>query len=108
MKTSNPPSRPRRTDAARRAQLLGAFERSGLSAAAFARQHKLNYTTFCAWRQRRAKANSSPTFVEVELPAALAPAGLVIELGRAARMRIESAGQIALAAELIEAFNATS
>lgn len=105
MRTSKPLSRARRTDALRRAQLLAAFDRSGLSAADFARRHDLNYTTFCGWRQRRAKANGAPAFVEVELPAASAPAGLVIELGPVARMRIESAGQIGLAAGLIQAFN---
>jgi hypothetical protein len=46
MRTSKRPSRAKRTDAARRAQLLAAFVRSGLSAA-FARQQHLHYTTFC-------------------------------------------------------------
>jgi len=48
MKTSNGSPRRwrRRIQADRRAQLLVAFDRSGLSAAAFARQHGLNYTTF--------------------------------------------------------------
>jgi hypothetical protein len=86
---------------------LAAFERSGLSAAAFARQHGLNYTTFCGWRQRRARLNGAPAFVQVELPVAAAPAGLVVELGEHARLRIESPAQIALAAQLLQAFSAT-
>lgn len=79
MKISRP--RARRTDAAQRAELLAAFERSELSAAAFVRQHQINYTTFCGWRQRRAKAKSLPAFVQVELAPAAAPAELVIEVG---------------------------
>jgi hypothetical protein len=68
MRTSNGSSRHLRkpTDPKRRAQLLAAFDRSGLTAAAFARRHGIQYTTFCGWRHRRAKA--SPGFVQVELP----------------------------------------
>jgi transposase-like protein len=106
MKTSNGSVRHRRsrTPATRRAQLLAAFERSGLSAAAFARQHDLPYTTFCGWRQRQGKAAPSPGFVQVELPPP-APAGLVIELGVSARMHLTDLGQITLAAHLLQMLN---
>jgi hypothetical protein len=97
--------RSRRITPSRRAKFLAAFERSGLSAAAFTRQHRLNYTTFCGWRQRRAKIKSPPAFVEVEVPAATAPVELVVELGAQARMRLDSPGQIELATRLIEALN---
>jgi transposase-like protein len=105
MKTSNGSVRHRRsrTTATRRTQLLAAFERSGLSAADFARQHHLQYTTFCNWRQRQGKPQSSPGFVQVELPPPSAPAELVIELGSSARVRITEAGQLALAARLLKA-----
>ena len=76
-----------------------------MSAAAFARQQGLNYTTFCGWRQRQAKAEPSPGFVQVELPTPEAPAELVIELGASARMRITDRGQIALAARLLQMLN---
>lgn len=61
MKTSNgfPRRRSKRTDGDGRAQLLAAFDRSGLSAATFARQHGLDYTSLCGWRQRRAAASLS-------------------------------------------------
>ena len=110
MKTSNGSPRRwrRRTQAERRTQLLAAFDRSGLSAAAFTRQHGLNYTTFCGWRQRRAAAKPSPGFVQVELPRPAIPAELVIELPARARIKITSAGQIELAARLLQALNATS
>ncbi len=69
--------RKHRAPAARRTHLLGAFERSGLSAAAFARQHGLSYTTFCGWRHRQTRT-PSPAFVQVELP--LASPHLLIQL----------------------------
>jgi hypothetical protein len=102
MKTINQ----RRLAAARRAKLLAAFDRSGLSGAAFARQHQINYMTFCGWRQRRDKAQASPGFIEVELPASAVPVEVVIELGAEARMRLQSAAQIELAARLLQALNA--
>jgi transposase-like protein len=106
MKSFNRTSRAPHTDAARRARVLAAFDRSGLSAAAFARRHGLNYTTFCGWRQQRAKPQSTPAFVQVELPAPPAPAGLIVELGGRARLRIESPAHIALAAQLLQHLNA--
>lgn len=90
----------------RRAKFLAAFDRSGLSAAAFARQQGLNYTTFCGWRHRRTQTKASSGFVEVELAGVPAVAELVIELSGGARMRLTSAGQIELAARLLQAFNA--
>lgn len=105
MKTSNGFARRRRsrTPATRRTQLLAAFERSGLSAAAFARQHHVRYTTFCNWRQRQGQAKPAPDFVQVELPPPSAPAELVLELGTGVRVRITEAGQIELAARLLKA-----
>jgi len=97
-----------RTTAAQRAQLLTVFDRSGLSAAAFARQHGLNYTTFCGWRQRRSKVTSSPAFVQIEMATPPAPVELVIELGPPARLRISSDHQLALAVALLRRLNATA
>jgi len=96
-----PDRRAERTSTAQRLEWLAAFDRTGLSAAAFARQHGLRYTTFCGWRQRRDSAAHSPAFVQVELPSPVPPAELVIELGPQARMRIYSIGQIELAACLL-------
>jgi len=107
MKTSNgsPPRRNPRIQAVQRAQFLRAFDRSGLSAAAFARQHDINYTTFCGWRHRRAKTRPSPGFVEVELAVPVADAELIVELGAGARLRIGSATQMDLAARLLHRLN---
>jgi len=98
--------RSRRTTSSERARVLSVFDRSGLSAAAFARQEQINYTTFCGWRQRRAEASGSPgspQFVEVERPAAEAPSSssLVVEVGAKIRLRISSADQIPWAAALL-------
>jgi hypothetical protein len=96
----------RRTDPAQREQLLAAFECSGLSAAEFARQQGLNYTTFCGWRQRRGKTSTPPAFVQIELAAPVAPVELVIEVGALARLRLQSADQITLAAQLLQHLHA--
>jgi len=95
--------RPRapRSKAAGRAQLLAAFDRSGLSAADFARQRGVHYTTFCAWRGRHDRAKASPAFVRVELDSPAPPSELVIEMG-AARLRLVSAAQLPLAARLLQ------
>jgi hypothetical protein len=108
MKIADRPPRAKRTTAAQRRQLLGAFERSGLSAAAFARQHALNYTTFCGWRQRQGKADPVPAFVEVELPAQPEAAEVVVEWGAQARLRLRSPGQIPLAVRLLQDLNAAT
>jgi transposase-like protein len=108
MKSSNgfPRHRRRRTPPSRRTQLLAAFDRSGLSAAAFARQHGIGYSTFCGWRHRWAKTKALPTFVEVEVPGPAAAVELLIEVGAHARLRISSAGQVELAARFLHHLNA--
>jgi len=77
-----------------------------LSAAAFARQQGIGYTTFCGWRHRQAKIKPSPAFVEVQLSEPAAAIELRVEVGAHARLQITSAGQIELAAQLLHRFNA--
>jgi hypothetical protein len=84
---------------------LAAFARSGLSAAAFARQHQINYTTFCGWRHRQSNAKPAPDFVQVEISPAPTSSELVIELGVHARLRLHSADQLELAARLLQSLN---
>jgi hypothetical protein len=91
----------RRTSARKRAKLLAAFDRSGLSAAAFARKHRINYTTFCGWRQRRDKSPPATEFVQVELPPTPGLTDLVVEIGAEIRLRISSPTQLELAATLL-------
>jgi transposase-like protein len=106
MRIARLPRRRRRTNPALRAELLAAFDRSGLSATIFARRHGIHYTTFCAWRAQRGQTKAAPAFVQVELSGAPAGAGLIIELGGGARLRIESPAQIGLAAQLVQQLNA--
>ncbi len=108
MKPLNGFRRPRRqrTAPGRRAQLLAAFDRSGLSAAAFARQHGIGYSTFCGWRHRQGKRPASPAFVEVELSGSAVAVELLIEVGAQARLRLSSPAQVELAARLLHRFNA--
>jgi len=80
---------------------MEAFDRNGLSAADFARQQGIHYTTFCGWRQRRDRAKGSPAFVQVELAPPAPPSELVIEMG-AARLRLVSVAQLPLAARLLQ------
>lgn len=94
------------TTPGQRTKILGAFDRSGLSAAAFARRRGIKYTTFCFWRQQRDKAKcSSVAFTEVELPAAPESVEVVIELGPQARVRLSSPSQISLVAGLVRELN---
>jgi hypothetical protein len=83
---------------------LAEFERSGLSAADFARQQGIGYSTLCAWRAQSA-AKPGVCFAEVELeraPSAPSSEPIVVELGRQARMRLSSAQQLELAARLLK------
>ncbi|HTX21458.1 MAG TPA: hypothetical protein VMD27_06340 [Candidatus Aquilonibacter sp.] len=95
----------RHAAAARREQLLAQFERSGMSAAEFARQRGLSYTTFCGWRARRDKTKALPSFVQVEVAPCAVAEGLMIELGGQARVRVHSEKEMVLAARLIRELN---
>ncbi len=110
MKRSNGSLRHRRppTPPARRRQLLAAFDRSRLSAAAFARRYDIGYTTFCGWRHRRAETQSPPSFVQVELATPTAPVELLVELGGHARLRLTSASQVELAVRLLHRLHAAA
>jgi transposase-like protein len=100
------PRRRERLSAAQRLQVLAEFERSGLSAAAFARQQGIGYSTLCAWRQRQSKAEPTHGFLEVEVGAPSTPGELWIELGPPVRLRLTSAAPIAWAAQLLHHLNA--
>jgi hypothetical protein len=104
----------------RREALLDEFEKSGMSAAQFARLVGVKYTSFQNWVQRRRKRRA---YTAVEKPGGLqlveavidhapvrepqpalpAPieAGLLIELAGGGRMRVESPVQLRMAAELL-------
>ncbi len=108
MKRSNgiPRQRRRRTPLARRNEFLAAFDRSGLSAAAFAREQGIRYTTFCGWRHRQAQRPPAPGFIEVEVASPPRAAELLLELGAGLRLRIVCPAQLELVARLVHQLNA--
>ena len=97
----SPAPRRQRTSFTRRQQLLAEFDRSGLSATAFAHQHGIVYSTFCQWRARRPR-RAPAAFTEVEILRSPTPEPLVVELGPHARMRVTSIEQLELAAGLLK------
>ena len=99
-------SRRSRTTAVRRQQWLAAFDRSGLSAAAFAHKHQLAYSTFCQWRQQRDRG-PAVSFTEVEILRPRPPEPLVLELGPQVRVRLSSPDQLELAAGLLKHLQAS-
>lgn len=52
----------------RREAIVDEFERSGMSAIAFARHHWIEYQTFAAWGQRRKKTPEAVWILIQELP----------------------------------------
>lgn len=102
----------------RREALLDEFERSGLSGRKFAQLAGVNYATFMNWVQKRRDARGKQgcelrASEAVQLLEAVADlrvpameAGLCIELPGGARMTIDSPGQLAMAAGLLELLSA--
>jgi transposase len=107
-----------RTSPQRREELLDEFERSGLSAAKFAAVVGIKYQTFANWVQqrRRQKKELSPvsrqskdarvqwfqTVVQAAQPASTS--SLVIRLNSGVQIEVSNAGQAALAAALLRAW----
>ena len=97
-----------RTTREQRRVILAEFERSGMSAAQFARRTGLKYSTFAFWvqRYRRTKRPARKAPVRL-LEAVLAPATpatvLTVLLPGGARLEIREAGQVPLAAALVHA-----
>jgi transposase-like protein len=113
-----------RVTAERRAALVAEFRRSGLSGYRFARLSGVKYPTLMAWVKRAAHGVADPgpgphpaaaggrqlvkarplKLVEavVDRTAAKSPA-LMLDLGGGVRMALTDAGQLTLAAQLIQA-----
>jgi transposase-like protein len=88
--------------------ILAEFERSGMSAAQFARRAGLKYSTFAFWvqRYRRTKrpARTAPVrLLEAVLTTATPATALTLLLPGGARLEIRAASQIPLAAALVHA-----
>ena len=97
-----------RTTREQRRVILAEFERSGMSAAQFARRTGLKYSTFAVWvqRGRRTKrpARKAPVrLLEAVLTPSLRATVLTVLLPGGARLEVREAGQIPLAAALVHA-----
>jgi len=96
-----------------RAEVVAAFEASGLSVAAFARQHGIKYPTFSSWvakargraRSRQAAPSSSP-FIVAEIGqengGGVEGETLEVRLPGGATATAGSSRQVALLAELLK------
>jgi len=89
------------TPAGRREALVGAWQRSGLTQAEFARREGVNYTTFCWWVQQQRARDGAPQpvvpklrFVEAALPSG-APAGLEVRLADGTMVRGAHVAEVA-------------
>ena len=98
-------SQRRRLTATERERLLTELDRSGLTAAAFARERRLTYSTLCHWRRQRVRGKSV-AFAEVEFVSPPVVEPLVIEFGSHARLRLSSPAQVELAVNLLKHFQA--
>ena len=113
-----------RMPADRREAILDAFERSGMSGQAFAKQIGVKYPTFATWIQKRRRQGgtylekklSEPstlgiTFVEAQLeepPQQQCSEGaLKVQTAGGVQLVIRSQSEVALAAELIRSLNGT-
>jgi hypothetical protein len=86
-----------RLPAAARAELLEAYDRSGMTAMAFARLHGLKYPTFIAWLAKR-RRNGQP-LADDPVAAATPLAGFAEVVGidgAAAPLRVQVAGGMVL------------
>jgi lambda repressor-like predicted transcriptional regulator len=88
--------------------ILAEFERSGLSAAQFARRSGLKYSTFAGWLQRsrrrkQPRLKSAVRLLEAVVGPAPLDSTLEVQLPGGARLQIREASQVALVAALVRA-----
>jgi transposase-like protein len=84
----------RMTRATERETLVRAYEESGLTQKAFAKQEGVKYTTFVSWVQecRRRRPRPKVGFAELTLPRAAAP--LEVQLADGTIIRMSPAGDL--------------
>jgi len=97
-----------RTSKEQRRVILAEFARSGLSAAGFARQTGLKYSTFALWvqRYRRTKrAGRKPPLRLLEAVVTPSPASpaVLLHLPGGARVELREASQVPLVVALVRA-----
>ena len=99
-----------RTSKQQRRVILAEFERSGVSAAQFARRTGLKYSTFAAWvhrhrRRKRLEAKSPVRLLEAVVASAPVPSILEVQLPGGARLEVRDASQVPLLAALVRALD---
>jgi len=97
-----------RTTKEQRRLILAEFERSGLSAARFAQRTGLKYSTLAGWVQRyrrtkRPNRKAPVRLLEAVLTSSLLAPPLTVLLPGGARLELREAGQVPLAAALVQA-----
>lgn len=102
-----------RTSKAQQCSILAEFERSGVSAAEFAKQSGIKYSTFAGWlqRRRRAKPKGQPPAMrlleavveQAQGGAVSSAAAVIVHLADGSRIEITDLKQIPLAAALVRA-----
>lgn len=97
-----------RTSKEQRRLILGEFERSGVSAAQFAKRTGLKYSTLAAWVHRfrqtkRPRPKSQLRLLEAVVAPGPLTQALEVQLPGGARVQLREAGQVPLAAALIHA-----
>jgi lambda repressor-like predicted transcriptional regulator len=102
-----------RTSKEQRCDILAGFERSGVSAAEFAKQSGIKYSTFAGWlqRHRRAKPKGQPSVMrlleavveQTQGGAASSASSVMVRLAGGTQIEITDAKQIPLAAALVRA-----
>ena len=99
-----------RTCKEQRRVILAEFERSGASAAQFARRTGLKYSTFAAWvqrhRRRKRLGSKSPVrLLEAVISSTPLLSTLEVQLPGGVRLEIRDASQVPLVAALVRALD---
>ena len=97
-----------RTSPEQRRVILAEFERSGLSAARFARQTGLKYPTFAAWvaqsrRTKRSQPKPPLRLLEAVVTPPAVTATLQVQLPGGARVELRDASHVPLVVALVRA-----
>lgn len=99
-----------------REALLDAFERSGMTGAAFAKEHGIKYQTFATWVQQRryppegevagALTLAEVVVGEIEEPSPSSCGSLRVNLPGGASLEVSDRAQLGLAVEILRALQA--
>lgn len=97
-----------RTPAGKQAEILEAFDRSAMSAAAFAEHAGIKYPTLASWIQKRrrerggSEGGGKVSWVEAVVGREEVTGSLVVEMAGGCRMVIDDAAGARLAAEVLK------